>query len=94
MKAAVIVQKTEPNHSAECSEKRRWLWIGRASKIRLTHTHTHTHTCMRARARAHTHTHTHISQETGVSKTSAWIATNSWNLNHIKTMVFTYYIIT
>jgi hypothetical protein len=25
MKAAVIVQKTEPNHSAECSEKRRWL---------------------------------------------------------------------
>ena len=40
-----------------------------------------------------THTHTHISQEIGVSKIAAWIATNSWNLNHIKTMVFTYYIL-
>jgi hypothetical protein len=41
MKAALIVQKTEPNHSAEYSLKRRWLKIGHTSKIPQTHTHTH-----------------------------------------------------
>ena len=40
MQAALIVQKTEPNHSAECSVKRKWLKIGHTSKIPQTYTHT------------------------------------------------------
>jgi hypothetical protein len=34
----LLYKKTEPNHSAECSVKRRWFKIGHTSKIPHIHT--------------------------------------------------------